>query len=197
MWPLRKGFVLIVSVFTPFQECTSVYTYRQCQGKHHTLLHFKKTASKSNDHHLSSNTGPTLAARTMAVDPKPSTWSQKRQDDLSVLANGTSASLVFHQSVLVKQTADIFLLSAMIYVLDKKKEKVLVRALIYRCSQTPFISTSLIKRLGLKNKQTSIPVSSVGDGKVATFQIRLWMWSWRWPQRFRPTYLHASRWTLL
>lgn len=139
-----------------FKACRSKYTCSQCQGKHHTLLHFGKPKENS----ASASSASTEKTADQASNSQPSA---SASPDLN--SNHLNCSVAKVSSPI---GAGILLATARVYVSSPAGEKIPARALIDNCSQSSFMSESLCQILKIKTKSVHIPISGVGGNTSAT-----------------------------
>lgn len=115
--------------------CPSKYTCRQCQQKHHTLLHHDSN-NKSTESRPSSNAAPV--------------------EETAIINTHLLSETSFSKS-------KILLATAWIVVSGSNGRKDVVRALLDQGSVTTLITERLAQRLRLKRTRVSVHITGIGD----------------------------------
>lgn len=128
------------------QNCSSKYTCRHCQKKHHTLLHDD------------SNSSSTIDEATTSSPPQKSV--EAKSVEVNSLCASTEKNLRAH----------ILLATAWITVRAPSGRSVDVRALLDQGSEMTFITERLAQNLLLKRLRMPTSISAVGGVNVGTYR---------------------------
>ncbi|XP_011860106.1 PREDICTED: uncharacterized protein LOC105557469 [Vollenhovia emeryi] len=115
---------------------------KKCNKRHNTLLHMESSLQPNDTEVSSDRTG------TSAESSTTSTYHATRATGHHVLLS-----------------------TAVVHVQDQKGNMHLCRALLDNGSQSNFVSTELVKRLGVKQVPTCIPINGVGGTKSETHSM--------------------------
>lgn len=124
--------------------CKSLYSCRECKGKHNTLLHLEKKRSQNNDSHAPTQPSPE-GETSLQVSPS------------------TSASAT---RISAAQPGHVFLATAIVHVRDKFDRLHECRAVLDSGSQINFISKNLTALLQLPGRKSSLPICGIGSNQV-------------------------------
>ncbi|XP_071582393.1 uncharacterized protein, partial [Temnothorax nylanderi] len=127
------------------KECTSPHTCKQCQKKHHTLLHFPDNTQSAAD---APTSPPKIEASTVDV-----------------------VSHVVAKSI--SPTQPIFLVTARVRVYSEQGRFHTVRALIDQGSAASFMTENLGQSLRIPKVRTSINVTGIGETHTSVRQAAL------------------------
>lgn len=142
------------------KDCSSKKSCTKCHQRHHSLLHLEETilSPKNISEVKKANQQPGLAEAAVPVPLcKPST-------------SGTFTNAV-HSSVPVRQTSQVFLLTAIVEVLDQNSNPHHCRALLDCGSQVSFITQTLANAIGIPTREVSVPITGIGSAKSTIKQI--------------------------
>lgn len=127
-------------------SCPSDKTCNRCKRRHHSLLHAEEKPKP---------------AVSEDPQPKPATQPSKSEDQPKPPEEATSASCC-SEKVLPNQ---VFLLTAMVDVIDKNHKTHPCRVLLDSASQVNLISKQMVESLGLNTSPSSAVVAGVNDTK--------------------------------
>lgn len=139
------------------RDCKSQYTCKQCQKRHHTLLHVRPNAPVTQS--LQANT-----ENSYSNVEETSTTSHTAISMLSAYSNLNSHS----QSVIPEKK--IMLATAWIKVTADSGRFIRVRALLDQGSESTFISESLTQALRLPRQRVHATVQGLGGTKTNTIR---------------------------
>lgn len=139
-------------------ECPSKKSCSRCQRRHHSLLHLEGNIPSSKQNEMKE---VNHRLRQVSLDPASSS-------EVSVPAPAckpsTSGAIMntAHSRVPVGQ---VFLLTAVVDVLDSNQQLHQCRALIDSGSQVSIITQSLANALNLSTSEVSVPIFGIGNAK--------------------------------
>lgn len=139
----HKGCTNCLSLTHSFKACKSKSVCRFCRAFHHTLLH-RPRESQNNS-----------AETIHPIIPEPPTDVPNSSPAQQTATSCTSA--------ISAQESTILLSTVQLEVQDIKGNYQVVRALLDTGSMSNFISSSCLKRLGLRAKRMSIPIECLND----------------------------------
>lgn len=128
---LRKGHTL--------QQCRSG-SCRQCQSRHHTLLHISTNSAPSSSLADSSQASSSLISRSVSCPPHQA--SNDMPDDYVLLA------------------------TAIVLVQNRFGEHIQCRAILDSASQLNFITTRFANQLQLKTRRSHVAISGIGESAL-------------------------------
>jgi len=148
----------------PHQEkdCHSKFSCGQCQGKHHTLLHYPENEQTNGVKPPQCKTAPLNSGNFSAL-PSTSSASTPLNVNAHMFFNGSTSQNNRQSSILLG--------IARVIVEDPKGRIVEARALIDNCSQPSFISQRLRNQLGLVCSSMNASFSAIGGVQAVTSQI--------------------------
>lgn len=121
-------------------ECTSIHRCKQCNKRHHSLIHFSEGISNKNCVKMPGSSGVLQTSMTNKNDVQPSiNLCSRNQSGKSMLA------------------------TAIVNVKNHQGEQVKCRVLLDSASESNFISEELCQRLKLKRNRVFIPISGISD----------------------------------
>ncbi|KAL0821872.1 hypothetical protein ABMA28_005274 [Loxostege sticticalis] len=149
-------------------QCKSNFSCRNCQKRHHTLIHFdknivgvNKSADPSSGNSQSFSLPPTAECNN--VVPSCSTDTQLAMTSTRDNVVGCSNTASNASNV---RTSTVLLSTALVDVYDNNQKLSTVRCLIDTGSQATFISEACAQRLGISRKRVNnLPVYGINDNK--------------------------------
>lgn len=122
-----------------FGECKSSFKCRICEKKHSTLLHIEKNSAASETKH---------AMCTMAEKTAHESIDDEKKDITALVASNASSSV---------------LATAMVRVVAKSGEKIILRAVVDNCAESAFISEQAVQLLKLDKESVSVSITGIGE----------------------------------
>ncbi|XP_062541859.1 uncharacterized protein LOC134209854 [Armigeres subalbatus] len=145
------------------KDCASKNSCIKCHRRHHSLLHMEEsiqpTKISNEAKEATQQPGPVVPAQ--AAVPVPSCQT-------STSSAFTNAA---HSPVPVRQTNQVFLLTAVVDILDQHSKPHQCRALLDSGSQVSFITELLANAIGVPTREVSVPITGIGSAKSTIKQI--------------------------
>ncbi|XP_055623484.1 uncharacterized protein LOC129766910 [Toxorhynchites rutilus septentrionalis] len=140
------------------RNCPSSFSCRLCNRRHHTLLHPGIRESSTNQPGNRDSARPESFTRTGSL-PVPSNAPDSSQ--ISVTATETTPNIV--NCTPVKQTSEnVFLLTAVVKIVDAYGHDHLARALLDSASQPNLITDRMAQILKLKRAKVNVTIQGAG-----------------------------------
>lgn len=155
-------------------DCSSKKSCLKCNRRHHSLLHLEEMdqppKNSSEIKQLPSPAVPVPKSASAAQVPDPPVPACKPS------TSGASTNAA-HSNVPVKPTSQVFLLTALVNVMDQDLLPHTCRALLDNGSQVSFITQSLANALRMSMNEVSVPITGIGSAKstvkqMGTVQVR-------------------------
>lgn len=162
-------------------NCTSMYTCKTCQGKHHSLLHMHPNRSRpfspqnnsrsnahsnshSNNDHTNTHTNNTIHSRPFTSDNttiiQPHENAPILPDANNAINHTPSQSLYCSNS---NQNSFVLLSTAFVEVFDSNNQPILCKAVLDNGSQSNFITQNLLDKLNLPFDSIKMSVSGISE----------------------------------
>lgn len=173
----NKACVNCLSIKHKTSDCSSKTKCRSCNQRHHTLLHFDKKSSLSDESgnlDLDSNahdSTPVQPAHAKIASPSASQSGVSLCTTSIAYACGQRRSRACHVQRDAKQqcmaSTTVLLATAQVIVYDVNNRPHIIRCLLDSASQSNFITSDCFKRLGLWNnfKNTNLVVKGIGGSE--------------------------------
>ncbi|XP_055623126.1 uncharacterized protein LOC129766576 [Toxorhynchites rutilus septentrionalis] len=146
------------------RKCSSNFSCRICQKRHHTLLHPGFETSVASNGQINQGTDQGQSTQSNPV----SNAVLRREVEIS--DNVAKAPASFN-TVSDTQTVNVFLSTVVLIVVDKYGREHLARALLDSGSQCSLMSERLCQQLRLVRQRINQPICGVGESQIRAFGL--------------------------
>ncbi|XP_055645180.1 uncharacterized protein LOC129781531 [Toxorhynchites rutilus septentrionalis] len=136
------------------RNCSSSYSCKHCQKRHHSLLHPGFDASVSNNN-------PNSNGQYSRTAPNP-----PRLNDSIGVTTATTSGAISSNSAVESRGINVFLSTVVVKVLDGYGNEHLARALLDSGSQSSLMSDRLCQKLRLFRHRIDQPILGVGESTI-------------------------------